>query len=285
MTPEEKKLEKLQKLLEVANEDYATPDDLIALSEGLLGVIGEQKKQIDKLIADEKAEDVQEKQDIVKLLNDKEKSLRYLISELSRAYSDDNAITSAKFSKEVKRLEKKIPSKIDLTEIYSAIESLKEGINSFPTELTINNEAVRDGLELLPDGEKLAIDAIQDLREILDALEKKHGTNSNIITGVRLLRYLSDVNIEGITDGQGIAWNASLGRFEPVTLSGGGGGSVTVTNLTINGTNIYTSSVLAKWIDTEAGHFYDGWGYDKSGAGPYTYTFYTTPNGFVKLIS
>lgn len=284
MTTEEKKLERLNKILEIANEDYATPDDLIALSEALLGVITTHKAQLDKVIADEKAEYVKEKQDIVKLLNEKEKSLKYLISELGRAYSDDNAITSAKFAKEVKRLEKKIPSKIDLTEIYSAIESLKAGINSFPTELTINNEAIRDGLELLQGDERLDKSAIKGLDELIDDLRSIAGKGQPQAVGVRLLRYLSDVNIEGITDGQGIAWDTATNRFIPVTL-GSGGGSVTVTTPTgsVNGSNTsFTSAVVAKWIDTDTGRYYPNFGYTRSGT---TYTLDLAPNNYIYLIS
>jgi hypothetical protein len=281
--PQDKKLEKLQKLLEVANEDYATPEDLIALSEGLLNIITIERDRVDKLIAEEKNEDSQEKSDIIALLNEKEKALKHLISELGRSYSDNDEIISTKFSKEIKRLERKIPSKVDLTEIYVAIESLQSGINSFPTELTMNNEAIRDGLELLQGEERLDKSAIKGLDEWYDSILKL-ASSKNIVAGVRLLRYLSDVNIEGITDGQGIAWNATTNRFEPVTLSGGGGGSVTVTTPTgsVNSSNVtFTNANIAKWIDTDTGHYYENFGYTRSGA---TYTMDLAPNTYIRLV-
>ena len=282
MSPDEKKLDKLQKLLEVANEDYATPEDLIALSEGLLSVITQEKARLDKVILDAKADNSKEKQDLLNLLNEKERNLKYLISELGRAYSDDNELITAKFSKEVKRLERKIPNKIDLTEIYSAIESLQNGINSFPTELTINNEAIRDGLELLQGDERLDKSAIKGLDELIDDLREIARTQQPQAVGVRLLRYLSDVNIEGITDGQTIVWDVATNRFIPGT--GGGGGGVTVTTPTgsVNGSNVtFTNSNVAKWIDTDTGHYYENFGYTRSGS---TYTMDLAPNSYIRLV-
>lgn len=219
MPPTDKKIEKLQKLLEIANEDFATPDDLLDVSEGLLSVITYEKERVDKLIAESKDNDRTEKQEILKTLNAKEQSLKYLISELGRSYSDDNEQISNKFSKEVKRLERKIPNKVDLTELYQEIETLRAGINSFPTELTLNNEAVRDGLELLQGDERLDVSAIRGIDEMFAEVSKKG--DGVIKVGVHLLRYLNDVNIEGITNGQTLIWNATLGRFEAGTASGG----------------------------------------------------------------
>lgn len=225
MVTTDKKLEKLQKLLEMANEDYVTPDDLIQMSEGLLGIINAEKTRVNKAISDGKDEDEQAKQDLVATLDRKEQAVKHLISELGRAYADNDNIISAQFSKEVKRLEKKIPTKTDLTEINAIIESLQRGLASFPTELTINNEAVRDGLELLEGDERLDKSAINGLEEwyaeILALASKK-----NTVAGARLLRYMADVAIDNITNGQTLVWNATLGRFEPG--SGGSGSGHTI---------------------------------------------------------
>src|SRR5215467_16199212 len=36
---------------------------------------------------------------------------------------------------------------------------------------------------------------------------------------------LNDVDPTGLSDGQVLAWNATAGKFQPMTISGGGGGS------------------------------------------------------------
>lgn len=279
----DKKLEKILKLLEIANEDFATPAEVIQAMEAVLNVINTERDRINALIEAKSTQGEALNAKTLKYLDEKEKGLKYLISELGRSYSDDNALTVNKFLKEVKRLEKKIPNKVDLTEIIAKIESLQNGINSFPTELTSNPEAIRDALELLQGDERLDKSAIKGLDELIDDLRSIARTGQPQAVGVRLLRYLSDVNIEGITDGQGIAWDSATQRFIPVTL-GGGGGSVTVVTPTgdVDGSNVtFTNANTAKWIDTDTGHYYENFGYTKSGN---TYTMDLAPNTFIRLV-
>lgn len=279
----DKKLDKIQKLLEIANEDFATPAEVIQAMEAVLNVINTERDRINALIEAKSTQGEALNAKTLKYLDEKEKGLKYLISELGRSYSDDNALTVNKFLKEVKRLEKKIPNKVDLTEIIAKIESLQDGINSFPTELTSNPEAIRDALELLQGDERLDKSAIRGLDELIDDLRLLSKTGQPQAVGVRLLRYLSDVNIEGITDGQGIAWDSATQRFIPVTL-GGGGGSVTVVTPTgdVDGSNVtFTNANTAKWIDTDTGHYYENFGYTKSGT---TYTMDLAPNTFIRLV-
>ncbi len=279
----DKKLEKIQKLLEIANEDFATPAEVIQAMEAVLNVINTERDRINALIEAKSTQGEALNAKTLKYLDEKEKGLKYLISELGRSYSDDNALTVNKFLKEVKRLEKKIPNKVDLTEIIAKIESLQNGINSFPTELTSNPEAIRDALELLQGDERLDKSAIRGLDELIDDLRRLSKTGQPKAVGVRLFRYLSDVNIEGITDGQGIAWDSATQRFIPVTL-GGGGGSVTVVTPTgdVDGLNVtFTNANTAKWIDTDTGHYYENFGYTKSGN---TYTLDLAPNLYIRLV-
>lgn len=279
----DKKLDKIQKLLEIANEDFATPAEVIQAMEAVLNVINTERDRINALIEAKSTQGEALNAKTLKYLDEKEKGLKHLISELGRSYSDDNALTVNKFLKEVKRLEKKIPNKVDLTEIIAKIESLQDGINNFSTEITSNPEAIRDALELLQGDERLDKSAIKGLDELIDDLRSIARTGQPQAVGVRLLRYLSDVNIEGITDGQGIAWDSATQRFIPVTL-GGGGGSVTVVTPTgtVDGSNVtFTNANTAKWIDTDTGHYYEDFGYTKSGN---TYTMDLAPNTFIRLV-
>ena len=226
MSPEEKKLEKLNALFELVNADFATPDDLIQLSEAILSIITTEKERLNALIEDEKSEDKKEKAEMVALLNAKEQGLKNIINRLSS--DTDTAISQAttRLSNEIKRVEKKIPTKTDLSALEADIKALGDGLNSLSTEITANGEAVRDSLELLQDEERLdksAIKGLDDYEEIA-ALARSPKTIGN--AGVKLLRYLQDVNIEGITNGQTILWNSTLQRFEPG--SGGTGGGHTI---------------------------------------------------------
>lgn len=227
MPPTDKKLEKLQKLLEVANEDFATHDDLIQLSEAILSVITTEKKALLDALKDGGNDNKKEQEKVIALLGEKEKNLKLIITRLT--YETEQAIAtvdsrlSKTLSSEIKRLERKIPTKTDLTGLESEISAIKEGFNTLPTELTINNEAIRDGLELLQGDERLDKSAIKGLDDLIEDLRTIARTSQPQAVGVRLLRYLSDVNIEGITNGQTLIWNSTTNRFEPG--SGGGGAS------------------------------------------------------------
>lgn len=91
-------------------------------------------------------------------------------------------------------------------------------------KMTANPIAVRDGLEsIIVEEDKLKIEAISNLRKELDSL--KSLSNNTTGGGVRLLRYLADVNLDGITNGETIVWNSTTVKFEP----GSAGGSVSDT--------------------------------------------------------
>ena len=216
MSPEEKKLEKLNKLFELVNEEYATPDDLIQLSEAILGIITTERERLDGVIASEKEEDKQEKTDMLASLNEKEASLQNLINSLRNDSTQALSQVTERLSKDIKAVERKIPTKTDLSGLEREIADIKDSFNSFPTELTVNGEAVRDGLELLQGDERLdksAIKGLDDWEEIAQLARSPKTING---AGTRLLRYLSDVNIEGIINGQTLVWNTTLSRFEAV---------------------------------------------------------------------
>lgn len=64
-------------------------------------------------------------------------------------------------------------STIALESILPSIPTVEQVVDKVGQNLPQLGEKTRDGLELLPDGEKLKIDAIQDLREELNKLEKR----------------------------------------------------------------------------------------------------------------
>lgn len=227
MSPEEKKLEKLNALFELVNADFATPDDLIKLSETVLDIISSEKERVNALIESTKEADKRDKEAILAILEEKERGLKQIITRLTYQTEQSVASVDSKLSKtlssEIKRLERKIPTKTDLTGLESDIKALREGLNSLPIEFTINNEAIRDGLELLQGDERLDVSAIKGIDELLASVDRKDAPNS---IGVKLLRYLQDVDLTGITNGQTLIWNDTLQRFLPG--SGGTGGGHTI---------------------------------------------------------
>lgn len=241
----DKKLEKIQKLLEIANEDFATPEDVIKMSEALISVVIAEKNKLETLIKDADSKASNSISKTLSQLTEKENGLRAVIAQLSTNTSKAITDTQNTLSKEIKRVEAKIPSKTDLTGIESQIEAIQESLVTVPTEITANPEAVRNALELLSGDERLDKTAIRGLDELIEDLKTIAKTSQPQAVGVRLLRYLSDVNIDGITNGQTLIWNSTTNRFEPGSGGGGGGSTYETPGGTIDGSNT-TFTVLAE---------------------------------------
>lgn len=226
LSPEEKKLEKLNALFELVNQDFATPDDLIQMSEAILGIITKEKDRVDKLSEDSKGKAKKELDKTITLLENKEQSLKNIINQLANATDREIAKVDTRLSKELERVERRIPSKTDLSGLESDLKALKGQLNTLPTEITLNNEAIRDGLELLQGDERLDKSAIKGLDDWEEIATLARSPKTITGAGVKLLRYLQDVNIDGITNGQTILWNSSLQRFEAGTGGTGGGHTI-----------------------------------------------------------
>ncbi len=172
MTPEEKKLEKLNALFELVNADFATPDDLIKLSEALLGIITNEKERLDGVITEKEGKASRETANALTEVSKLETRFSNLVNKLQ----SDSSLTLSKatqaLQKEIKRLEKKIPTRTDLSGLEAEIADIKLGLNTVPTEITANPEAVRDALELLQGDERLDKSAIRGFDDYDDIREK-----------------------------------------------------------------------------------------------------------------
>lgn len=71
---------------------------------------------------------------------------------------------------EVSKVRFEIPLETDLTDIYQKIQDVRNLIPTLPPEKL--GEDYRNALEALPDGDKLSIDAIENLSEELDKIRK-----------------------------------------------------------------------------------------------------------------
>jgi hypothetical protein len=227
MTPEEKKLEKLNALFEMINEDYATPNDLIQLSETILGILQTEREKLAGNISDKGNELLQE---LDKRIVSVQNTINRLTYETEQSVAKiDNRVTKTlqnvteSIERDIKRLERKIPTKTDISGLEREIADIKDSFNSFPTELTVNNEAIRDGLELLVGDERLDRSAIKGLDGWDEIIALAQNPQNHIIAGAKLLRYLNDVNIDGITDGQTLVWDTTTGKFIPGSAGSGSG--------------------------------------------------------------
>lgn len=99
---------------------------------------------------------------------------------------------------------------------YSMIE-----LPNFEELITQEPRAIRDALELLSGDERLSIDAIDGLREELAQAAKTGGSRAVGATIARRLGQIGDVNTEGATDGQVLAYESSSNTWKPTSAGGG----------------------------------------------------------------
>jgi len=95
------------------------------------------------------------------------------------------------------------------------IEIIKEVAVLNPNDLPQYCDKFRDGLELLQEGDKLSIDAIENLRKELDEVKKVGG--KHVVSTNRNLYQLLDVDVSGITTDQSIKWDGQ--KWIPYTAT------------------------------------------------------------------
>lgn len=136
------------------------------------------------------------------------------------------------------------------------------------TEITKNGEAIRDALELLQGDERIDASAIKGLEALVKTVYVDNSTHGTIGKN-QVYKWIAQAVVDG-------------------TIPAGGSGSIEVTipTGTVNGSNaVFTSTVHAKWIDTDTGRYYPSRGYTEAGTGPYTYTLDLAPNLYIYLVS
>lgn len=260
MSTSDQRLEKLKKLLEVASEDVATPADLVKLTEALVTVIAKERdKMIAKLEAQRNDTDGAIA-DALRALDEKERSIRSLIDQLSRSTADTTTKLVNRLSAEVKRLERKIPSRTDLSGIEAKIQAIEEALTTVPTEITANPEAVRDALELLFGDNRFdksfirGLDDYDDLRELVKTV---HPSNFNLGKVIRSLQAGTNISIDNSNPNMPVI---------SATVTGGGYTIETPTG-TVNGSNTtFTVSDTPQFIVYYGTTYFEGDnGYQRTG--------------------
>lgn len=250
MSTPDQRLEKLKKLLEVAQEDVATPADLLKLTETLVKVITkEREKLVTKIEAEKDATSATVAQ-LRATIEKKDSILRYLVNEQMRLSTETTDKLSKRLTAEVKRLEGKIPTRTDLSGLEAEIDAIREALVTVPTEITANPQSVRDALELLAEDDRLDIGAIRGLEnydELVELAKTVHPSNFNLGRVLRSLQAGTGVTIDNsdpnnpiisASDGAGVPAGGTTGQVlkklsdadgdaDWQDETGGGGGGVT----------------------------------------------------------
>jgi hypothetical protein len=240
--PNDKKLKRLEALLDSFDSGAVQPDELIQAVEAIVAIISNERERLDKVIADNKNLDKQEKSDlystVTQRLEAKERELRTLITSLSGQVDGAISQTATRLSKDIKRVEAKIPTKTDLSALEADIQALRDGLNNLPTEFTLNNEAVRDGLELLQGDERLDVSAVKGLDERDGKLSDSLTSQAISIVDNRTSFLINKVNnLQAQIDaGGGMNQEALVGTIDGVNTS-------------------FTATVAPKFIITDTGMY------------------------------
>ena len=240
MATPEQKLEKLKLLLEAANTDYATPDDIAKLSTDFLEVIKHLQATLEAKMAENKG--IADKGDTQTLATLRAIEARCvgMCDDYAQSTAKDIQKASDRLRAEIQTVSDRIPQATDLRPLSDRLDAIHALIPTLPDPQT--GEDYRNALEALTGDDRLDKSAIRGLDELLAEI-KKSGTTGIQYAGVRLLRYLADVAVDSVTNGQVLTWNTATSKWIPATP---GAASLTLYTETpsglINGVNVtYTT--------------------------------------------
>lgn len=216
------KLEKLNQLLSLMQNDTVTPKQLEKFIFDVLEVIKKAKNSFDTMSEEGEKMYSETIDKVVSVCEEQIKSLQEIqsktISEIDTRVAEKK-LEIENFLNEIKKI-KATPGKNgepgkdgkDADEQH-IIEQVLKNIPT-PKELVLNGEDVVSVINELPTEEKYLIDA----SHIKNLPIKGNGS-----TGVRMLKRLVDVDADGATNGQTLIYNSTTGTWE--AGAGGGGGS------------------------------------------------------------
>jgi hypothetical protein len=223
--------------------NFATLDEVTKVIGDVVKTFSEAKKLTDKDIKDIK-------DSILTVADAHDQKTTELSKYIDNAINNLSTSSKKELQNEAKRLEKlltdiqaKIPAeiKIDTKAIVDeAVAKAKEDIK-IPSQQ--NGEDFRNALEALNGDDRLDISAIKGIKDMFDKLPKADQTR--VMAANRYLYEMLDVDASGITDGQLLAWNASLNTWLPITASGTGTMTNLATGTGIIGGPITTTGTIA----------------------------------------
>jgi len=187
----DKKLEKLKQLLEIANQDFATPEEVAKIAKALIDLLKRQRSELDTQLSSVKDLSESQAKALARDLSSKENRLQSLIESLNQKLSESENRVQNSIDAAEARVTKKIPKRVDLTDIRNEIQALKDSLPNFATLITMEPEAIRDALELLDGEDRLDASAIKNLDQY--ATKQVTGGGWGV---VRRLSNLDDVNVQ-----------------------------------------------------------------------------------------
>lgn len=214
---DEKKLLKLQKLLETANEDFLTLEQAKNLFAALQSSVQEVKTTLEAEVAKGNADTMSMCKKMLADISKAEKDLKKSVEKRDMTLFNKLSTDFSREIESVKRMIPVIPDPVlfDPTELQNQIDVLMAYETPEPKPVQANE--VRDLLETLKDEERLDASAIKNLPEATKTVVE--GMNKALA-----LYMLIDMDLAGIAVGQSIKWDGV--RWIPYTPAAGTGTAV-----------------------------------------------------------
>lgn len=285
MKPATIKIDRLKKLLEVANEDFASQKEVASAFSALLASV---KQSLSDLKREYTDSDRAISSDI-RSLDSTLKDIRREMKTLSLA--DDNAATRitdavSRLEREIAAVRTSIPDLPDLSYLEERIEDVKRLIPTLPRSL--DGEDIRNFLEALNGEDRLdkkAIRGIEDLEEAIANAKKGDGTihgssGVNLTVGGAYKGFIRDL----ILTGAGVTTTITADGLLTVVISGSGTGGFTVETPSgsVNASNtVFTVTAEPQYMIADGISYFDGKGYAYAAL---TVTFDIPPSQYVRAI-
>lgn len=240
---DEKKIERLLTLIQTANQDFATYEQVAGLVTVFVDAIKKNRVELEQTISKSEVDKA------IKFLNRSE-------ARLSKLFSDNEKKSTKtiknQIDKEVKRIISLIPDAFDPTYLQEQIDA----INAEETPKMEATEA-RDLLETLTGEERLDASAVKNLPKLVEKIQ------TGLPAGPQALWALTDVDVAGITPGQHLEWDGI--KWIAVTPAGSTGTPVWGEDLTSQGPGtVYT---LAHTPVSGTVRVFRGGSYQQAGVG------------------
>jgi len=244
---DEKKLLRLEKLLDLADQDYTTPEDVASALSPVIEAVGVVRQKLEKKIGDTEELVVKETGRIDRRLSTLAKDSSQGLESLRREIRNVELTPGA-------------PGKdADVEEVAARVLSLAKFPEPIPGKdgSPDSAEDIRNKLELLDGDERLDKSAIKGLEEFFKENTKKDDDGITRIIGAnKPLWALNDVNLTGLLVGNTIVWDGT----QWVPGSGGGSGGqvnsvVAGAGISVNSTdpvNPIVSSTITQYTDALA---------------------------------
>jgi len=184
MSLPDKKLERLNQLLSAFDDGAIQPDELNQALEAVMTVIESANRELDQRINKSSENATGALSALENRVSQATSELQALIRQVKAEETTDKEELRKMVAAELLRIESKIPQlpeQFDASGLYNEIQSHKEMLTGL-SELIVG-ENIRNALEALPEGEKLVMEAIEGLPELLEKLSQMEG-KGNAVGGV-----------------------------------------------------------------------------------------------------